>query len=235
MKPAIALVGDYTAAAVAHRAIPVALELASAAEQRAVTWTWVPTPSIRDASRDLAGYSAIWVVPASPYANMAGALDAIRWARETKRPIFGSCGGFQHMLIELARSRGGLAAADTAETNPEGTELVVTALACSLVEQTSPLRFLAGSRIRAIYGRDTAVEGYHCRYGLNAAYRAQLEATGLRFTAFDENGEVRGAELPVSAHPFFIGTLFQPERAALRGEAPPLTRALVRAASEFSP
>jgi CTP synthase (UTP-ammonia lyase) len=35
-------------------------------------------------------------------------------------------------------------------------------------------------------------------------------------------------ELPVDVHPFFIGTLFQPERAALRGETPPFVRALSR-------
>lgn len=235
MKPAIALVGDYTAASVAHRAIPPALELAGSAENLPVTYTWVPTASIQDAARDLARFAAVWVVPASPYVSMAGALAAIRWARETKRPLFGSCGGFQHLLIEFARSHAGLASADTAETNPAGPELVVTALACSLVEQTSPLRFAPGSRIRTIYGRDTAVEGYHCRYGLNAAYRARLESAGLCFTAFDENGEPRAAELPEGVHPFFIGTLFQPERAALRGEAPPLTRALVRAAAQFTP
>ncbi|MFI5358294.1 MAG: hypothetical protein ACHQ4G_13255, partial [Opitutales bacterium] len=209
--------------------------LACAAESRRVTWTWVPTATIHDAARDLARFAAVWVVPASPYASMAGALDAIRWARETRRPLFGSCGGFQHLLIEIARHAAGLPGADTAETNPGGAELIITSLACSLVEQTSPLRFATGSRMRAIYGRDTAIEGYHCRYGLNAAYRARLEAAGLRFTAFDENGEVRAAELPESVHPFFLGTLFQPERAALRGEAPPLARALVRAATEFSP
>lgn len=235
MIPAIALVGDYTADSVAHRAIPPALELAGQAENRPVTWTWVPTASIQDAARDLARFAAVWVVPASPYVSMAGALAAIRWARETRRPLFGSCGGFQHLLIEFARSHAGLAAADTAETNPAGTELVVTPLACSLVEQTSPLRFAPGSRLRAIYGCDAAVEGYHCRYGLNAAYRARLEDAGLRFTALDENGEPRAAELPESVHPFYIGTLFQPERAALRGEVPPLTRALVRAAAKFTP
>ena len=235
MKTAIALVGDYTADSVAHRAIPPALELASQAENQPVTYTWVPTASIQEAPRNLARFAAVWVVPASPYVSMAGALAAIRWARESKRPLFGSCGGFQHMLIEFARSQAGLSVADSAETNPDGAELVVSALACSLVEQTSPLRFAPGSRMRAIYGRDTAIEGYHCRYGLNAAYRTRLESAGLRFTAFDENGEPRAAELPESVHPFFIGTLFQPERAALRGEAPPLTRALVRAAAQFTP
>ena len=235
MPAALALVGDFTPDAVAHQAIPPALALAGQAENLPVTWTWVPTASIRDATRDLAAFSGLWIVPASPYKSMAGALAAIRWARETRRPVFGSCGGFQHMLIELARDAAGLATADTAETNPGGAELVITPLACSLVEQSGPLRFAPGSRLRAIYGRDTATEGYHCRYGLNAAYRARLAATGLQFTAHDENGEVRGAELPEGTHPFFIGTLFQPERAALRGEAPPLTRALVRAAAQFSP
>jgi CTP synthase (UTP-ammonia lyase) len=235
MNPAIALIGDFSPEVIAHRAIPPALELAGRAEGVPATWTWVPTATIRDPARDLVRFAGVWVAPASPYASMAGALAAIRWARETKRPLLGSCGGFQHMLIEFARNGAGLAAADTAETNPDGTELIIAPLACSLVEQTGPLRFATGSRMRAIYGRDTAIEGYHCNYGLNAAYRERLEAAGLRFTAFDENGEVRAAELPENMHPFFIGTLFQPERAAQRGEAPPLARALVRATANFSP
>lgn len=235
MPAAIALVGDFTPTSIAHQAIPPALALAGQAENVPVTWTWVPTATIKDAARDLAQFTGVWIVPASPYASMAGALAAIRWARETRRPIFGSCGGFQHMLIELARGAAGLAAADTAETNPGGAELVITALACSLVEQTGSIRLVAGSRLRAIYGRATTTEGYHCRYGLNDAYRARVAATGLQFTAFDENGEVRGAEFPESVHPFFIGTLFQPERAALRGETPPLARALVRAAAASFP
>jgi CTP synthase (UTP-ammonia lyase) len=233
MTPALALVGDYSSAVIAHRAIPRALELAAAAESRPVTWTWVPTRSIQDPARELAGYAAVWVVPASPYASTAGALAAIRWARETRRPLLGSCGGFQHMLIEFARTCAGLAGADHAETNPDGAELIVAPLACSLVGQTGTVRLVPGSQLHAIYGRDAITESYHCNYGLNHAYRARLEAAGLWFPAFDEAGEVRAVELPAAVHPFFIGTLFQSERAALRGEIPPLARALVRAASAF--
>jgi CTP synthase (UTP-ammonia lyase) len=233
MTPRIALVGDYSADVIAHRAIPRALELAMAAEAQPVEWAWVHTTSIRNAASDLAGYSAVWVVPASPYAAVEGALSAITWARETKRPLLGSCGGFQHMLIELARNCAGIANADHGETNPSGDELVVAALACALVEQNGTLRFATGSRLRSWYGRDTCTEGYHCRYGLNTAYRSRLEAVGLRFTAFDDEGELRAAELDDEIHPFFIGTLFQSERGALRGETPPLARALVRAAAAF--
>jgi CTP synthase (UTP-ammonia lyase) len=225
----IALVGDFSTEVIAHRAIPRALELARAETRARVEWRWVRTREIHVAARDLADASAVWVVPASPYENAAGALDAIRFARETKRPFLGTCGGFQHALIEFARNVAGLARADHAETDPEGDTLVVSPLACSLVEKTGRIRLAAGSRLREIYGSDTAEEGYHCNYGFNAKHRAALERAGLQFTAFDEAGLIRGAELPAEGHPFFIGTLFQPERAALRGKTPPIVRAFVTA------
>ena len=55
----------------------------------------------------------------------------------------------------------------------------------------------------------------------------------LWFTAFDDAGDIRAAELPANVHPFFVGTLFQPERAALRGETPPVVRAFVTATANF--
>ena len=228
--PAIALVGDYSPDVTAHRAIPLALGLARAATNCDIVWRWVATRDLRDAAHDLADFSAVWLVPASPYENTAGALDAVRVARETGRPFLGTCGGFQHALIEFARNVCGLANADHAETNPDGDTLVVTRLACSLVEQTNTLRLAPDSLLRAAYGRDTATEGYRCNYGPSPAHRAALERAGMRFTAFDDAGEIRAAELSTTVHPFFVGTLFQPERAALRGELPPLVRAFVQAA-----
>jgi CTP synthase (UTP-ammonia lyase) len=232
MKLQLALVGDYSPEVTAHCAIPRALELACAATTVDLTWQWIATRDIRDAARDLAEFSAVWLVPASPYENMAGAIDAVRFARETKRPFLGTCGGLQHALIEFARNVAGLTAAGHAETNPTADTLVVAPMACSLVEKTGLIRFTPGSLVRAAYGRDEAHESYHCSYGLNPTHRVALERAGLRFTAFDENDEVRAAELPVDAHPFFVGTLFQPERAALRDEAPPIVRAFVAAAAK---
>ena len=225
--PLIALVGDYSSEVLAHRAIPRALELACAAVGGEVSWRWFPTSDIHDAAQDLADCSAVWVVPASPYVNMNGALDAIQWARETGRPFLGTCGGFQHSLIEFARHVAGLAAADHEESNAHADTPLVTQLDCPLVERTGTLHFAPGSRMRNAYGCGEATEGYHCRYGLNAEYRVKLEKSGLCFSGFDDAGEVRAFELP--PHPFFIGTLFQPERRALDGEAPPLICAFVRA------
>jgi CTP synthase (UTP-ammonia lyase) len=70
-------------------------------------------------------------------------------------------------------------------------------------------------------------EGYRCRYGLNPKFQVELVAGPLRAGADDETGEVHAVEL--DGHPFFVATLFQPERAALKGQAVPLVEAFVRA------
>jgi CTP synthase (UTP-ammonia lyase) len=105
---------------------------------------------------------------------------------------------------------------------------VIAPLACSLVEITNKVRLLPGSRIAAAYGATEATEGYHCRYGLNEAFRETLVSGALRVTAEDEAGDIRALEL--EGHPFFVATLFQPERAALTGRLPPLVAAFARAA-----
>jgi CTP synthase (UTP-ammonia lyase) len=226
--PAIALVGDYSANVPAHQAIPRAFELIRAATGQEIESHWIGTPDVKDAARDLAGFSAVWLVPASPYKNMAGALAAVRWARETRRPFLGTCGGFQHALIEFARNVAGVRDADHAESNPNASELVIMALHCAL-DQLAPMRFTPGSVIERAYGRISAEERYRCSFGPNPLYRPTLERAGLHFTAFDDNGAIRAAELAEATHPFFVGTLFQPERAALEGTIPPLVAAFVRA------
>ena len=225
----IALVGDHSEEHTAHRAIPRALELARERSGADVGWEWVATRRIADAAGDLGRFTALWVVPASPYENTAGAIASIRWAREGGRPFLGTCGGFQHALLEIAQDLAGIADAGHAETDPDGSSLIVTRLSCSMVEQTGTVHFARGSLLRAAYGSDSATEGYRCNFGLNPLYQSALEAAGLRFTSWDDAGEIRGAELP--GHPFFAGVLFQPERAALRGEVPPLVLSFVKAAA----
>lgn len=223
----IALVGDYNENVVAHRAIPIALKLAASDLRAEVSWEWLPSRDLppMGAAR-LDPYAAVWCVPASPYENTQGVLDAIRFARLQKRPFLGTCGGFQHALLEYAQAVWGIEALH-AETNPEAEDPLIAPLSCSLVGVRDGLRFEPRSRLRAIYGRDSADEEYHCNYGLNPRCAERLRSGSLEIAARDEDGGVRAVEL--RDHPFFIGTLFQPERAALRGETPPLVKAFVEA------
>src|SRR5215471_9888192 len=111
------LIGDYNEAVPAHRAIPRALALASEALGIALTCEWVPTKETLGADR-VAGFDGVWCVPASPYQHMEGALRAIRWAREQGRPFLGTCGGFQHAILEYTRSVLGWTDAEHGETAP---------------------------------------------------------------------------------------------------------------------
>src|SRR4051812_5859689 len=110
----IGVVADYSPAVTAHRAIPVALKLAAAEMGCAIDLQWLPTTDVSRKS-DCHG---IWCAPGSPYASTEGALDAIGFARTNNVPFLGTCGGFQHALIEYARNHLNAPQADHQESNP---------------------------------------------------------------------------------------------------------------------
>jgi len=226
----VGLVGDRRPDVVAHGAIPKALELAARATGRNVETRWFATDAPAAEWSRLSDCGAVWCVPGSPYADTDRALAAIRLARELGTPFLGTCGGFQHALLEYARNVLGLRDADHAESNPDAALPLIAPLACSLKGASGRVLLANGSRVRALYGRETADEDYHCGYGLNARYRDLLDGGALRPVGFDENGEVRAVEL--AGHPFFVATLYQPERSALAGRAHPLIVAYVTAAAE---
>lgn len=222
----IALVGDFDQNVLAHQAIPVALN--RVADELGITleFQWLPTCEIGD-GHDLRGFDGIWCVPASPYRDMDGALTAIRFARQEQIPFLGTCGGFQHALLEFARNQLGWTDAEHAETAPDSDRAIITPLSCSLVEAFAPIRLTAGSQIAEAYGALEAQERYRCRYGLRKELERAMFAGSLKVSGHDLDGEVRAIEL--QGHPFFVATLFQPERAALEGLTPPLVKAFVRA------
>lgn len=223
----IGLIGDYSKEVRAHEAIPRALNLIS--DSREFETVWVPTLVLKEAdSVSLLQYDGLWCVPGSPYLSMEGALRGIHYAREKSIPFLGTCGGFQHAIIEYFRNVLGIAAAEHAESTPDAAEPVVTPLSCSLVGTTGTIYFEPSSRIAKIYGSREATEEFHCSYGFNPQYYARLNGS-LHITGLDENREARVIEL--DGHPFYIATLFQPELAALRDKWNPLVRAFFQAAT----
>jgi len=226
----IALVGDYNPEVTAHVAIPQALKLAANGSARGVEPAWMATPLVTTKTEEqLSTFDAIWCVPNSPYASMDGALCAIRFARESGRPFLGTCGGFQHAVIEYARNVLGFHEADHAESNPTSALPLISRLACSLARAKGAIQLKPDSRLARIYGRTEIAENYHCNFGLNPRLESTLNDGKLNISGRDENGEVRAVEL--ADHPFFMATLFQPEQSALTGVGHPLIRSFVRAAA----
>ena len=228
----LAIVGDYDSSMFTHRAIDEALGHVRELREHALEWSWIETTALAsDAEPRLGTVDAIWLAPASPYRSMDGALNAVRIARTRGLPFLGVCGGFQHAVIEVARSLAGIGAADHAESNPDTAAPVISALACSLVGKSGAVFLDPTCRTAAIYGRWRIVEQYHCSYGVNPEYRASIEQAGLHVVGEDDHGDARVVEL--HGHPFFIATLFQPQSSSTAGAPAPLVRALVDAAIHF--
>lgn len=226
----IALVGDRSPHVESHTRIPLLLDALASREGLVLDAYWIPTADAgaEAAAGTLARFDAVWVLPGSPYASEAGALAAIRVAREEGIPFLGTCGGFQHALLEYARTVCGLAGAAHAENDPGAADPVIAPLACSLVGHQGLVRAEPGSLAESALGAERSTEHYQCGFGPAPHHLPALARHGLRLSGHDEEGQVRVVELP--GHPFFLATLFQPE---LHGEwtrPHPIVRALAVAA-----
>lgn len=225
MSKSIALLGEYTPSFPPHPATDAAIEHSRQLLAMEVTATWVSTNDIDPALFE--HYSGIWVAPGSPYKSMEKTLWAIRHARENKIPCFGTCGGFQHIVIEYARNVLGFKDAQHAEYDPYASNLFISQLACSLLGREMQLNFVPESRIAAIYGQVSAKEQYYCNFGVNPDRANQLKQGPLKITGVDAEGEIRVIEYP--DHPFFIATLFVPQTLSTPESPHPLVTALLEA------
>jgi len=116
-----------------------------------------------------------------------------------------------------------------AEYGSGGGTAVITLLACSLMEQHITVELTAGSRLQALYGSTTSVERTTCNYGLAPDVQYIAAQHGLRIAATDDTGEVRAVER--TDHPFFVGTLYQPQLRSTPHAPHPVFTGFVEAAA----
>jgi len=219
----ITALGDRDPGYLTHREIDAALALFPADAGAG----WVATDSV--GARDLIGVSGVWLLPGTPYRDAGAAFAAIRHCLDTGTPFLGTCGGFQHALVELARSRAGIAHAAHEESDPDAVEPVVSRLACSLYGEVRTVTPRPGTRFARICGTDP-FDGFHyCGYGLDPAYVEPLVRAGVVIGATAPDAGVEAIELP--DHPFFLATAFQPQVGASDADhLDPLLTAFVAAA-----
>jgi CTP synthase (UTP-ammonia lyase) len=226
--PQLIILGEFAPGFPSHLATNAAIEHSCAAANLRIDARWVSTPLIDDALLEQA--DGLWVAPGSPYLSMEKTLGAIRRARESGLPCLGTCGGFQHIILEQARNVLGFHDAQHAEYDPYASRLIISKLACPLAGREMSLAFEAGSQVAVIYGRTEAEERYYCNFGVAPEVVPLLKRGPLRISGADAEGEIRVVELP--GHPFFIGTLFVPQNRSTEAEPHPLVTAFLRAAAD---
>ena len=221
----VALVGDRSPHIQAHSRIPMLLASLRDDEGLPLDTYWVRSPEVEGG---IAEFDAIWLVPGSPYRDEAGAVEAVRIARENGIPFLGTCGGFQHAMLEFARNKCGLTSVGHAENDPQSEDPLIVRLACSLVGQGGVVHLERGSLAEHVVGAEETTGRYQCSYGLSPTHLGALRRQGMRFSGVDENGEICIAEIP--DNPFFLATLLQPELSQHHERPHAIIRAFARAA-----
>ena len=246
----IALVGKYIDLPDAYLSVTEALRAGGFAHRAKVEIVWVPSDACSTpagAAAALADVQGVLIPGGFGVRGIEGKIGAIRHARTNRIPTLGLCLGLQCMVIESARNLAGVAAANSAEFDPETADPVVATMA----DQTQivageadmggtmrlgayPALLTPGSLVAEIYGITEVSERHRHRYEVNNAYREQLEAAGLFLSGMSPDGTlVEFVELDREVHPFFVATQAHPEFKSRPTRAHPLFGAFVRAALDY--
>lgn len=225
----IGVIGDYDGRP-SHIATEDALRHSAAYLGLRQEIHWISTDTLEtDVRQKLECFDAFWCAPGSPYKSAHGAMNAIQFARENNIPFIGTCGGFQHVVLEFARDVLGLSDVKRSDFDPYSPNLFISGLSCSLLGETQKLSIKSGTMSAQIYGRCDIVEKFNCSFGLNGEFANQLTRHGLIVAGTDNLGETRILELPLNR--FFIATLFQPQLSSTPDDPHKLILAFLKSAT----
>ena len=227
----IGIIAEYTPTFQPHVATSEAIEHSRHVLGLQVEYEWISTSVIDDSF--FQQFDGLWVAPGSPYKSMEKTLKTIQYAREHGIPTIGTCGGFQHIMIEYARNVLGIKDAEHAEYDPYASDLFISKLECSLAGREMYLKLIEGSKIAQIYGATSVREKYYCNFGVNPDRLSDIKKGAIQITGSDVEGEVRVVEY--HNHPFFIATLFVPQTLSTPEKPHPLINAFLKAVIESEP
>ncbi len=248
----IAIVGKYTGLKDAYKSLIEALTHGGMANRVRVNLEWIESEIFEsgDPAPKLENVHGILVPGGFGARGAEGKILAAKFARERKAPYFGICFGMQMAVIEAARSLAGVGEANSSEFGATA-EPVVGLMTEWLRGNELELRraegdlggtmrlgayrahLAEGSKIAQIYGATEISERHRHRYEVNTAYRARLEANGMRFAGMSPDG-LLPETIELVDHPWFIGVQYHPELKSRPFEPHPLFSSFIAAAKTQS-
>ena len=248
----VAVVGKYTDLADAYKSLAEALVHGGIANRVKVNPNWIDSEILerQDVLAYLQTAHGILVPGGFGKRGTEGMIAAAAFARWHRIPYFGICFGMQMAVIEASRNLAGIGGASSSEFGPcenpviglmtewtqggrieerpaggdMGGTMRLGAYDCDLV---------AGSRVRAIYGRARVAERHRHRYEVNVNYRPLLENHGLIFAGLSPDGTLPEI-VELAEHPWFVGVQFHPELKSKPFAPHPLFASFVEAAVAHS-
>lgn len=250
-KVTIGIAGKYTSLRDAYASIDKAVEHCGVALGADVRVKWLETSDITSsagAALALDGIDALIVPGGFGARGVEGKILAVQHAREQRIPFLGICLGFQMAVIEYARNVASLTGAHSTELAPTSPHPVIA----ELPEQkklegimggtmrlgAQDIAITEGSLASFLYGAGigksgvtTVRERFRHRYEVEPKYIETLEKAGLVFSGRHPKHQIMQIlELPITAHPYFIGGQFHPELTSRPLHPQPLFMGLIAAA-----
>lgn len=175
--------------------------------------------------------------------GIEGKIAAIEYVRKNKIPYLGLCYGMQLAVIEYARHVAGIKGATSRELDLKSGECVIDVMdsqkeKLKKEEYGGSMRLGSyecylkkGSIAKSLYKAPMVLERHRHRYEVNPLFIERLEAKGLIFSGVSPDGTLMEiTELPLEAHPFFVGCQFHPEFQARPLAPHPLFTGFIQAA-----
>jgi len=253
----VAIVGKYTQLEDAYKSIAEALTHGGMSNRVKVKAEWIDAEIFdrEDPAPYLEGFHAILVPGGFGERGTEGKIKAAQFARERGVPYMGICLGMQMAVIEAARNMAGIANAGSEEFDHETGDKRFTPVVYHLKEWVQgnhkverkatddkggtmrlgaySATLVPGTKVAEVYGTTEIEERHRHRYEVDARYREQLEACGLKFSGLSPDGKLPEI-VEVEGHPWYIGVQFHPELKSKPFAPHPLFASFVRAAKENS-
>ncbi len=247
------MVGKYVDLTESYKSLTEALRHAGIHTESRVNIEYLDSEEIEtNGPNALAKYDAILVPGGFGKRGVEGKIAAARFARENRIPYLGICLGMQVALIEYARSKAGLAKANSTEFDADTEQPVVALInewqnhdgkverrdlnsdmggTMRLGAQTCAVR--PGTLAAEIYG-NVVTERHRHRYEANNHYLGRVEEAGLIVSARTPTEDLcEIMELPragENAHPWYVGVQYHPEFKSTPRDGHPLFISFIKAA-----
>ncbi|MGH8051310.1 MAG: CTP synthase [Arenimonas sp.] len=248
----VAVVGKYVDHQDAYKSLSEALKHGGLRQRTRVRLKWLESEQVEaDNGKCLSDVDAILVPGGFGDRGFEGKILTSKYARENKVPYFGICYGMQAAVVDVARHLAGLPHANTTENDKNCVDPVIGLItewrtASGDIEKRGEDSDLggtmrlglqecslkAGTKARAMYGKDVVAERHRHRYEFNNRYRNQLEEAGLVISGKSmDDLLVEMIELP--NHPWFLACQAHPEFLSTPRDGHPLFIGFIRAAREY--
>ena len=236
----IALVGKYVELKESYKSLNEALGHGGIANDCRVKIEFVDSQDVetKGAEAMLAEMDAVLVPGGFGVRGTEGKIQAVRYAREKRKPFFGICLGLQMAVIEYARHVLNLPNANSLEFDEKTPDPVVTLMESqvNVKDKGGTMRLGSyacslkpGTLANKLYGSNDIKERHRHRFEVNNAYRARLAGAGLVFSGV--NTELDLVEvIEITDHPHFVGCQFHPEFQSKPFAPHPLFSGFIRAA-----